>query len=920
MTKRSLDVALRVRADLADASEGIAKLRARLDSLGTSGHTATSGLKATAGAADKATASLKSEAAAVEAAARAHGRLTPAVTAGAGALRQGALSAKQYQQATRQLPMQITDIVTGLASGQSPFMVAIQQGGQLRDSFGGIGAAARALGGALNPTILAVTAGAAAFGLIGKALFDSYQELQGYERALINTGNVAGVTSGQVADMADRVGESTGRFGEAEAAALALAQSGKFTGETLELATQAAVNLALLTGTSAEDAADQIAKLATEPAKALLKLNEQYHFLSAAVYEQVRALEEQGRTQDAVKVATEEFGHVLDQRAQQAIDKMGTLERVTRSVVDTFHELWNEIKDSGRTDPEAVLRAAQQRLERLQSMRGSKVWSIDAERRAEAAVREAQARLGAAAADAQASAAEQRLQDTRLDAIQKRNKAREEWDRLTISNLDKQAKLEKEITDIRSTGLAAGRDQVEIEQQVAAARARYAESLAKKATGPKTDAERDQAAAAREIENLQRQVAMLGEVESGEKRVSEEKRVRYEIEQGAYRLASTATQQQLLDQARLLDAARAERAAAEEKKQQIEKTARAYESLEAALRTPVEVRVDTAIERITTLNEALKDGVINATQYQDQVGRALSASFTKPPSFEGLSPEFQVFGSEQDRLAEQRARLQEWHAEQIAQLERFRAQKEVTQAQANAQELQVEQQHRQALDGLNRAQTQLAVAETQSAFDSMAQIAKAFGGEQSRTYKVLFAVSKAFAVAQAAIALAQNVAEASKVGFPYNLPMIAGALAQGAQIASLLSAATYAQGGPITGPGTGTSDSVPIWASNGEFMVRERVTRQPGVLTFLEDLNLRGTAALQDWRGYAEGGLITAREPRLAEASPEAAPAGRLNSSLLVGLSDGLVLDHLDTPAGTELLVKHFKRNPAKFRGALGLT
>src|SRR5262245_26088695 len=56
-----------------------------------------------------------------------------------------ALSAKQYSQAMRMLPAQITDIVTGLASGQSAFMVAIQQGGQLRDSFGGVGAALKAL-------------------------------------------------------------------------------------------------------------------------------------------------------------------------------------------------------------------------------------------------------------------------------------------------------------------------------------------------------------------------------------------------------------------------------------------------------------------------------------------------------------------------------------------------------------------------------------------------------------------------------------------------------------------------------------------------------------------------------------------------------------------------------------------------------
>src|SRR5690606_25958809 len=50
-------------------------------------------------------------------------------------MKAGAISAGQYSMAMRQLPMQITDVVTGLISGQPAYMVAIQQGGQLRDSF-----------------------------------------------------------------------------------------------------------------------------------------------------------------------------------------------------------------------------------------------------------------------------------------------------------------------------------------------------------------------------------------------------------------------------------------------------------------------------------------------------------------------------------------------------------------------------------------------------------------------------------------------------------------------------------------------------------------------------------------------------------------------------------------------------------------
>ena len=75
------------------------------------------------------------------------------------------MSAGQMANNMRMLPMQLTDIVTGLASGQAPLTVLLQQGGQLKDTFGGVGNAARALGGyvagLVNPFTLAAAAGGA---------------------------------------------------------------------------------------------------------------------------------------------------------------------------------------------------------------------------------------------------------------------------------------------------------------------------------------------------------------------------------------------------------------------------------------------------------------------------------------------------------------------------------------------------------------------------------------------------------------------------------------------------------------------------------------------------------------------------------------------------------------------------------------
>lgn len=76
-------------------------------------------------------------------------------------------------------------------------------------------------------------------------------------------------------------------------------------------------------------------------------------------------------------------------------------------------------------------------------------------------------------------------------------------------------------------------------------------------------------------------------------------------------------------------------------------------------------------------------------------------------------------------------------------------------------------------------------------------------GEQSKAYKLMFAADKAYAIAAAGIAIQQNIAAASKAGFPYNLPLIAGAIAQGASIIANIRAIKdqgFADGG-YTGSG-----------------------------------------------------------------------------------------------------------------------
>lgn len=123
--------------------------------------------------------------------------------------------------------------------------------------------------------------------------------------------------------------------------------------------------------------------------------------------------------------------------------------------------------------------------------------------------------------------------------------------------------------------------------------------------------------------------------------------------------------------------------------------------------------------------------------------------------------------------------------------------------------------------------TALLLGQTGEMFGGMASLMASWGKDQSGLYKTLFAASKAFAIAEASIALWQNVSKAMAYGFPQNIPFIAGAMAQGTSILGSLSsvgAQGFADGGLVRGPGTGRSDSIPAVLSDGEYVSTARAT------------------------------------------------------------------------------------------------
>lgn len=916
MVDRTLNVALRIRADLDEAASDVQRMDNAVESLGDTGKEASAGLNALAGAADKAATATRAEAAAANTAAsaqreqaqatrtattatdasttahRQHAAAVKVDAAAVGSMEQKAaragISVGQYSMAMRMLPAQMTDIGVGLATGQSPFMVMLQQGGQLKDMFGGIVPAARAVGGAAMGLVNPFTIAAAVVGGLGIALVKHQNELAAYDQALITTGGYAGRMAFQLQAAADEM-KGVGH-GDAVEGLTAVAASGRFAGEAFDLVSEAA---ARMKASVDKDVADTIAAFVAiqgDPVKALLKLNETEHFLTQAQLDRVQAMVAEGREQDAVAEATRIYGDHLIVVANNAEAARAPLARLWADAKRDASDATAEVAKFANFLASAALQAQERAAAQPWYRRGLSAL-VPPVFRGYSALNATRPEIPDAQPSTASQAVDSKKAQAELDDAAKKQREHEQeqkaFQAAEMRYLSDSAKKKREIADVNDLVTRGVISQAQATQRIGLIEADYAERGTKRGAQKKTDAQQAEESARRELDNLQKQSALLDTLEGTQKRATEEARMRWETERGSFASASAATKEALIQGAKVLDQKRAEREAEEAKRAEYEKTKRAYEQLQAQLRTPAEVSVETAIDRITVLNEALKQGATDATSYRRDLSKIADAAFTKAPSYGGLSPEIGGISSEQYRLQQQKDELEKWYTEQLLRLEKFRQDQRFTNEDWNKRDQELQTQHIQALATLNQAQNQLLLQQGANTFDALADAAKSYGGEQARTYRVLFAISKGFAVAQAAVALAQNVAEASKAGFPQNIGFIAGALAQGAQIASLLSAAQYATGGRITGPGSGTSDSVPIWASAGEFMVRHASANQPGAMAFLEDFNQRGMAAVSDWRGYADGGRITAGpEPRGQFGASSGRATSISNSMRLYNLFD----------------------------------
>lgn len=227
---------------------------------------------------------------------------------------------------------------------------------------------------------------------------------------------------------------------------------------------------------------------------------------------------------------------------------------------------------------------------------------------------------------------------------------------------------------------------------------------------------------------------------------------------------------------------------------------------------------------------------------------------------------------------------------------------------------------------------QLQLGYGQQMASSMSSMMGAIFGEKSKAYAAAFAVEKAFAVAQAAIAMGQNIAQASAIGFPQNIPMIAGAMAQGAQIASIIASVAaptgYSDGG-YTGHG-GKYDPAGI-VHKGEVVWSQEDIKRWGGVNVVEAMRTS-----QPPKGYSDGGLVTSQDTyrvgmgtvdtinrnadvlaeRQAQASAQAQSANpqpiENNLRVIFVRDENEAKEMLYGPDGEKAFLYHQKRNKSK--------
>ncbi|WP_431614496.1 phage tail tape measure protein [Enterobacter kobei] len=243
------------------------------------------------------------------------------------AARRAGISVGQYSAAMRTLPAQFTDIATQLAGGQSPFLILLQQGGQIKDQFGsvqgalsGVGEYIRSMAGMINPTTIALGGLIGTIGLLAAAAYNSSEQFDQVARSVIMMGGAGFASMQQLNEAAEEVaGKTNTSISSTVDTLVTLNDTGKYTASQMK---QIATTITLMgkAGNDTKAAMADFGKIVSDPVKGLASLNEQYGFVDEAMIKHIIQLRKQKGEQAAVTEAINLFAGVMEKRAQETIE------------------------------------------------------------------------------------------------------------------------------------------------------------------------------------------------------------------------------------------------------------------------------------------------------------------------------------------------------------------------------------------------------------------------------------------------------------------------------------------------------------------------------------------------------------------------------------------------------------------------
>ncbi|EFL9153834.1 phage tail tape measure protein [Escherichia coli] len=479
------------------------------------------------------------------------------------AAQKAGMSVGQYKAAMRMLPMQFTDVATQLAGGQNPWLILLQQGGQVKDSFGGMIPMFRGLAGAISLPMVGVTSLAVATGALAYAWYQGDSTLSAFNKTLVLSGNQSGLTAERMLTLS-RAGQAAGlTFNQAGESLAALVSAGVRGGEQFDAINQSVARFASASGVEVDKVAEAFGKLTTDPTSGLMAMARQFRNVTAEQIAYVVQLQRSGDEAGALQAANDIATKGFDEQTRRLKENMGTLETWADKTGKAFKSMWDAILDIGRPESSAdMLASAQKAFDEAdkkwqwyqsRSQRRGKTSSFRANLQGAWDDRE-NARLGLAAATLQSDmekagelAARDRA-ERKASQLKYTGEAQKAYERLQTP-LDKYTARQKELNKALKDGKIL---QADYNTLMASAKKDY-ESTLKKPSGVKVSAgERQEDRAHAAMLALETELRTLEKHSGVNEKISQQRRDLWKAESQYVVLKEAATKRQLSEQEKSL--------------------------------------------------------------------------------------------------------------------------------------------------------------------------------------------------------------------------------------------------------------------------------------------------------------------------------------------------------------------------------